>query len=81
MSKIKDSIIDVPVVDLSFEHETHSDEWLKNCSLCYKEKISELTRQEKEITTKFEKIFPTIEVSNVVVHDDGSGYSLTMKNK
>jgi len=32
-------------VDLAFEHSQHTDEWLKNCSLCYEDKIATLAKR------------------------------------
>ena len=46
---ISDTNIDVPVVDLYNEHDQHTDEWLKNCSLCYEDKIATLKKYKKMV--------------------------------
>ena len=42
-------IIENKVEDLYLEHSQHNDEWLKNCSLCYEDKVSTLAKYKKMI--------------------------------
>jgi len=53
------------VVDLYKEHDTHQDEWLKNCSLCYEDKIATLAKYKKMNGYNIKKEF-----GEILEHED-----------
>ena len=52
---MSETIIDVEVKDSYKEHEFHNDEWVRDCSLCYEDKIATYTKYKKMVEINVRK--------------------------